>query len=154
MHPCDVVSSTIDFKPDLGRKNYGVQNVVIVAVDLDRSGIWFGSKLLMIVVKIGLAQPATIHHYLMASIDLQSVLCKVEEIPVASSAWLLPDGSIVAGWCMQPLHIFCVRMCGCGLAHIGHCKVVPRLLPASLGLAVGHRGHPQVALPHIVPLHN
>ena len=54
---------------------------MIVAINLDRRGIRLGTVLFVIVVEVGFAEPATVHHHFVTRVDLQAKLSEVQKVP-------------------------------------------------------------------------
>ena len=84
MYTCYVVGSTIYLEPNLCTEYNCVQDVVVVAIDLNRRCVRLRAMLFMIVVEICFAKPATVHHDFVPSVDLQAKLSEVQKVPVRS----------------------------------------------------------------------
>ena len=81
VYPSNVIRRTVDLEPNETGEHNSVQNVVIISVDLDCRGIWLSAMLLVVIVEVGFAKPATVHHHFVPSVDLQTKLCEVQEVP-------------------------------------------------------------------------
>ena len=76
----DVVGSAVDLHADSRAEDDAVEDVVVVAVDLDRGGVGRPVELLVVKVEVGLAEPAAVHHHLVAGVDLQAERREVQEV--------------------------------------------------------------------------
>ena len=76
----NVVRSAMDCYTDSRRKDNRVQDIMVIAVDLNCSSIWHRPKLLKVKIEISFSEPAAIYHYLMTSVNLDSIGGEVEQI--------------------------------------------------------------------------
>lgn len=60
----DVVGGAVDLDPNPGRKHDRVENVMVVAVDLDCRGVRDGAEGGVVVVKVCFAEPTAVNHHL------------------------------------------------------------------------------------------
>lgn len=81
MHTSDVIGSAIHLEPNLCAENNGVEDVMIISVDLNRRGVRLGTVLFVIIVEVRFAEPAAVHHHFVTGVDLQAELSEVQKVP-------------------------------------------------------------------------
>lgn len=78
----DSVGGTCVVQPNFAAENNAVQNVMVVAVDLNRSCRWSDCTWrAKIVIKVGFTQPGLQDHHLVSTVYLDTVLAKVKQVP-------------------------------------------------------------------------